>query len=103
MSITAASKTSHRFTKVARSMGRRPRISDPSTYRGRFAGRLRELRVKRYETQDAFVAALHKKGVDVTKATVSGWEIGIRFPDPNSLPGIAAALGVSPQLLFPPG
>ena len=83
-------------------MGRRPRISDPSTYRGRFAARLRQLRVSRYETQDAFVAGLHKKGLDVTKATVSGWEIGVRFPDPNSLPAIGAALGCSPQLLFPP-
>lgn len=83
-------------------MGRRPRVSDPSTYRGRFAARLRLLRVSRYETQDTFVAALHKKGLDVTKATVSGWEIGVRFPDPNSLPAIASALGCSPQLLFPP-
>jgi transcriptional regulator with XRE-family HTH domain len=83
-------------------MGRRPRVSDPSTYRGRFAARLREMRVRHYDTQDAFVAGLHKQGVDVTKATVSAWEIGVRFPDPNSLPGIAAALDCSPQLLFPP-
>ena len=48
------------------------------------------------------MAALHKKGIDVTKASVSGWETGVRFPDPNSLPGIAAALGCSAPHLFPP-
>lgn len=103
MAVVAVSKKRRRSVKVVSIMGRRPRVSDPSTYRGRFAARLRELRLKRYDTQDAFVAGLHKHGVDVTKATVSGWEIGIRFPDPNSLPGIASALGCSPQLLFPPG
>jgi transcriptional regulator with XRE-family HTH domain len=83
-------------------MGRRPRDASPDTYRGRFAARLRELRLSRFPTQEAFLSALHARGLEVTKATVSGWELGLRFPDPNTLPIIAATLGLSPQLLFPP-
>lgn len=83
-------------------VGRKPSSPDTSDYRGRFAARLRELRLKRYGSQAEFAEHLRTRGVNATPTTVSGWETGYRTPDFNLLPAIADALGVTVTKLFPP-
>lgn len=77
-------------------MGRKPCELDTSTYAGRFAARLRELRDRRGKTVDELALSL---GVAVS--TVYGWENGTRRPDISQLPVIAEALGVKPRSLLP--
>lgn len=75
--------------------------SDTTTFRGRFAARLRELRVRKYETQAEFLAALETRGLTVPPTTLSGWETGYRTPDFETLPILADALGIKVRKLFP--
>ena len=82
-------------------MGRKPIQPDTSTYRGRFAAGLRELRRRRFDTLDDFVIALQDNDIKVTKATVSGWETGYRVPSIELWPGLAATLRVSVRSLLP--
>lgn len=82
-------------------MGRRPKEADLSTYRGRFAARLRELRQKKYATQSDFVDALRIQGIETKEVTVSTWERGYSAPDIDLLPVIAITLGVAVRTLMP--
>ena len=75
----------------------KPRGPDKTTYAGRFAARLRELRVAAGLSQ-AEVA----KRLDVKQSTVSLWESGERAPSLNQLPAIAYALGVNEAEKFFP-
>lgn len=84
-----------------KTMGRRPKEADLTTYRGRFAARLRELRMKKFATQGDFVDALRVQGVDVTVMAVSTWERGDNVPEFELLPKIAAAIGATPRTLMP--
>ena len=95
------SKKAGRLRNQRHDMGRKPKEPDLTTYRGRAANRLRELRAKKYRHQDDFVNALALRGVTITKATLSGWETGYRTPAIELLPVIADALGVNVRLLFP--
>ena len=90
-----------RIRNIARDMGRKPKEPDLTTFRGRVANRLRELRVRKYRHQDDFVNALSLRGVNITKATLSGWETGYRTPAIDLWPIIADALGVGVRALFP--
>ena len=83
------------------SMGRALKAADTSTLKGRFGANLRELRLERFDTQDEFVTALHRRRVMVTKSAVSGWEMGTRAPDLDLWPRIAATLGVELSDLLP--
>lgn len=83
-------------------MGRRPKDADLTTYRGRFAARLRELRQRKFDTQGDFVDALNNAGlVSVTQGSVSGWERGDNAPDLETWPIVAATLGVTLRTLLP--
>ncbi len=76
---------------------------DTSSFRGRFAARLRELRQKRFKRQDDFVDALRLlDGFEtITKSTVSGWERGSRVPAIELWPSIAKTLKVKVRSLLP--
>lgn len=86
---------------MPRTMGRKPAEPDLSTYRGRFAARLRELRTRKYATQGEFIDALQARGLEVKQNTLSGWETGQREPGLDLYPFLADALGVSVRSLLP--
>ncbi|MBR5243217.1 MAG: helix-turn-helix transcriptional regulator [Thermoguttaceae bacterium] len=69
---------------------------DMTTFTGRFAARLRELREKAKLTQAELAA---KIGVRVT--AVSNWETAANAPTVDKLPAIAEALKVSVRNLLP--
>jgi transcriptional regulator with XRE-family HTH domain len=69
---------------------------DMTTFTGRFAARLRELREKAKLTQAELAA---KIGVRVT--AVSNWETAANSPTVDKLPVIAEALKVSVRNLLP--
>jgi len=104
VAASAISKTAKRKCLErlpAKTMGRRPKEADLTTYRGRFAARLRELRMKKFATQGDFVDALRVQGVEVREVTVSTWERGECVPEFELLPKIAATVGVPVRLLLP--
>lgn len=65
---------------------------DTTTYGGRIAKRIRELRKRAGFTVASFHAALDKQGIKVSQSTVYGWENGNVGIDPNHYPAIARAL-----------
>lgn len=74
-----------------------PRVEpDASTWRGRFGIRLKELRERKKLTTPELAEAL---GAGVV--TVYEWERGLKTPNVDRLPDIAAALGVKPSDLVP--
>lgn len=72
------------------------REPDLTTYAGRFAARLRELRQAAGLTQ----AELAEK-IGSYQRTVSGWETSLGAPSYEMLLPISKALGVSPRELLP--
>jgi transcriptional regulator with XRE-family HTH domain len=70
--------------------------------RGRFAQRLRQLRIRKYATQEQFQKALKQHGLKVNVNTISNWETGMRLPELNDWEKIGSALGVKWQSLLPP-
>lgn len=84
--------------KKAASRGRgAPRVDpDTSTWRGRFAVRLRELCDRRDVSAKELAEAL---GVGLT--TVWEWQRGRRSPNVDRLPEIAEVLRVKPSELVP--
>lgn len=99
--MATALMTRRTATKTHSIMGRRPKDPDLTTYRGRFAARLRELRQAKFATQGDFVEALNGAGLDLREVTVSAWERGHSAPDFGLLPTIAATLGISIRQLMP--
>jgi transcriptional regulator with XRE-family HTH domain len=76
---------------------------DDSTYSGRVASRLKELRLKAGLTVEEVVEVLASQGVSVAVRTYYSWESGSREPPFNTLPAIAIALKQkSPRSLLPP-
>lgn len=76
---------------------------DKSTYSGRFAARLRELREKRKLTVQEAAQLVRDSGHELTDRAFYNWESGKYFPPTNALPAIAAAMGVKTVGgLFPP-
>ncbi len=79
-----------------------PRQPDHSTYSGRFAARLRELREKTGMTGQEMVEAVKREGYEVKQTTYYNWESGKSEPPLEAFPAIAKALGKkSPRILLP--
>lgn len=75
---------------------------DDSTYSGRVATRLKELRVKANLTVEEMVERLAKNGVSVAVNTYYHWEAGRRDLPLNAVPAIASALSLRKMSkLFP--
>ena len=73
------------------------REPDTTTYAGRFAARLAELR------QAAGLSQVElAKRLGVTQGAVSKWELGDRFPPPGLLPILAQSLDLAKTIeLYP--
>lgn len=72
-----------------------------TTYSGRLAVRIRELRDKKGWTTDEFAERLNRAGWETTPANVRHWENGTSRPNLDALPFIAEALGVKVRNLLP--
>ena len=82
---------------ITRRMSPRPRKEvDTSTYSGRFAVRLRELRDK----QGLSVSQLAEKS-GVPKTTIETWEVTKSIPTIEHFPALAKALKTTPRNLLP--
>lgn len=77
-------------------MGRKRKEIDISTYTGRFAVRLRELR----EAAKLSVEELAEKS-GLPKGTLYDWESAAKVPGIDRFPMLANALGVKPGDLLP--
>lgn len=88
-------------TRAGIVMGRPLLDYDPKNYREQWAINFRMLRLRKFDSQDEFRAALEADGIKVIKATVSHWERGYRLPAIDMLPHIALVLGVKVQRLVP--
>lgn len=84
--------------KLSGSMPAKKEI-DTSTYGGRFAARLRELRAGRDVMK--IVASLKRSGHEIGRATYYNWESAAYDPPLNVLPALAKALGCKVSELFP--
>ncbi len=82
-------------------MNRPPKPIDESTYAGRFASRLRQLREKTGLTGFDVADHLTCNGYHCGERTYYGWESGRREPSLDALPILAKVLGVSIRALFP--
>jgi hypothetical protein len=81
---------------------RTPKEPDASTYNGRVAVRIRELRNKRGQAVDEFLQALEQQGLTVNRSLAYAWENGSKLIHPNHYPAIAAALGCRSVRAFLP-
>ena len=79
-------------------MPRKRKHIDDSTYSGRFAIRLRELRDK----QGLTTRELSEKS-GVPKQTIEGWESGRSSPVIDHFPALAKILKTTPRKLLPKG
>ena len=78
-------------------MAARPRKTiDTSTYTGRFAARLKELREKKKLTVEELA---EKSGIP--RKTLYNWESGISSAVNEDLPKLAESLGMNPRNLIP--
>lgn len=84
--------------KMAGSMPAKKEI-DLTTYRGRFAARLRELRGDKDVMK--IVASLKKSGHEIGRATYYNWESATTDPPLNVMPALAKALHCKLSQLFP--
>ncbi len=78
-----------------------PRQPDHSTYSGRFAARLRELREKTGMTGQEMARKLIDGGLEITERTYYKWETGYSQPSLDTFPILAKALSTSPRNLLP--
>ena len=85
-------------TKMTGSMPAKKEI-DTSTYRGRFAARLRELRGDKDVA--AVLKSLEKSRHGIGRATYYNWESAVTDPPLNTIPALAKALGCKIADLFP--
>lgn len=85
------------------SMNARPaKQVDTTTYSGRLAVRIHELRIKSGMTVDQLADAIRAQGFEVKKITVYSWERGASSPHVDAFPYIARALGLkSVRALLP--
>ena len=75
---------------------------DDSTYSGRVAARLKQLRLKAGLTVEEVVEVLAQNGVSVAARTYYSWESGTREPPLNAWPALAVALQQKcPRTLLP--
>lgn len=74
-----------------------------STYLGRVAARLRELREQAgYTSAAKFAEAITNAGYEVHGQTVYGWEIGTSSPHVGAMPAITKALQIPIAEILPP-
>ena len=85
-----------RRSVTKKTMPRKRKEIDVSTYSGRFAARLRMLRDKAGMTTKELS---EKSGIPA--GTLECWESGNRSPVNEEFPALAEALGVKTQALFP--
>lgn len=91
-----------RTTARKPTVGRSRNEPDLSTFEGRFAARLRQLRDRKKWLVDDVCNALAERGHDIQPSTVFGWEGGRRQPKLTLLPVLAEIYGVSIRSLLPP-
>ncbi len=72
------------------------RTPDETTYAGRFAARLKVLRLK-----TGFSVEHVASTIGIPARTYYGWENGTRQPPLDSIPAIAKSLKVTPRVLIP--
>lgn len=87
-------------SKVGR-VARPPNPIDTSTYSGRVAARVRELRAKKEWKIEDFWLRLRDIGLDRSMNTLRAWESGRRLIHPNDYPAIAEAFGISIHSFLP--
>ncbi len=79
-----------------------PRQPDHSTYSGRFAARLRELREKTNMTGQQMAEAIREAGYELGERSYYNWESGKSEPPLDVLPVLAKLFGLSsPRLMLP--
>lgn len=84
-------------------MGRKPSSPDSSTYAGRVAARLRELREKKGLTVEHMVNSLNTlHGANIKPVTYYTYEAGSRDLPLNLFPAVASVLGTSIAKFLPP-
>ncbi len=74
---------------------------DDSTYAGRFAARLRQLREKAKKTIDQVVSDMENEGYSVAARSIYSWERAAHAPPIDAFPALAKALGVKIRNLLP--
>ncbi len=74
---------------------------DDSTYSGRFAARLRELREKAGLTVEQVAEAMESNGYKMAARSFYHWEQAKRDPPLDAFPALAKALGQSVRNLMP--
>ncbi len=74
---------------------------DMSTYRGRWANRVRNLRLELGYTAAEVVERMEKFGYPVTLTSYYKWETNQREPDWDAMPALAKSLKVKIVDLFP--
>lgn len=77
------------------------KLPDKSTYSGRFAARVRQLRKASGMTVEDVSLALRKIGIKASTATVYHWENGRNEPSLDTLPFLARVLKCSIHELLP--
>ena len=75
-------------------MGRGRTMADTSTYAGRVADRLHELRVKSGFSAEEIVERVNRFGYELTKHTYYGWERGRTQINFNALVPLKKALRI---------
>ena len=79
-----------------------PKAPDESTYGGRFASRLRALRMKAGLTVQEAAELLSEQGLPLKEATYYSWESGRSTPPLNAFPILAKVLKLgTPRSLLP--
>lgn len=77
------------------------REPDLSTFSGRFADRLRELRSKTNLTLHQVADKLRENGIDTSYRSISRWEAGETDPPIKAFPALASAYNVTVRSLLP--
>lgn len=84
-----------------RAMARPTKEPDPSSYLGRVALRLKNLRVAAGLDHAAGALRITAAGYDVSESTIYRWEQGRTQPHLEAIPAIAKAYGVSIRVVLP--
>lgn len=95
-------KSPRRQVKMKPLMGRSPIEPDESSYEGRFAARLKSLRIAAGLDHERAAAAITRAKYTISKSSVYRWEQGGGTTPPiEAFPAIAEAYGVSVRALLP--
>jgi len=75
--------------------------SDSSTFLGRFAARLKHLRVNAGMDHKQAASAITRAGYKVSVQSIYKWEQGTRQPHPECFPSIAKAYDTKVRFILP--